>query len=154
MNQNHPIFIGADHAGWVLKEDIRKYLIDQDYDVTDMGNHQFDKEDDYPDFALAVAQNVAAVENARGLLFCGRAQGMVMCANKVKGIRAAFGWNTDSARSSRQHNNANILCLPGSHLALNLARQIVDLWLFTNFSEGERHLRRIQKITDFENSQQ
>ncbi|MBU0646496.1 RpiB/LacA/LacB family sugar-phosphate isomerase [Patescibacteria group bacterium] len=153
MNHKPPIFIGADHAGWELKQAIKKYFFDSGYDVTDFGNLDLDPNDDYPDFALAVAQNVAAVENARGFLFCGSAQGMVMCANKVKGIRAALGWSINAARSSRRHNDANILCLPARDLALSLARQIVDLWLFTPKSSEERHARRVQKIAEYEAQQ-
>lgn len=146
MDLKPAIFIGADHAGFNLKEPVKAYLVKAGYQVTDMGNEEFNLDDDYPDFGYAVAKNVAAILNSLGLLFCGSAQGMCMCANKVKGVRAALGWSPLTAWSSRQHNDANVLCLPGQHLAKEQAIVIVDTWLATPFSQGERHLRRLAQL--------
>ncbi|HLD21026.1 MAG TPA: RpiB/LacA/LacB family sugar-phosphate isomerase, partial [Patescibacteria group bacterium] len=110
------IYIGADHAGWELKETLEEYLKEKGYLVTDMGNQDLVNEDDYPDFGYAVAKRVVTDENAHGIVICGNAQGICIVANKVKGVRAATGFNTDVAKSARADDNSNILCLPGRHL--------------------------------------
>jgi ribose 5-phosphate isomerase B len=139
------IAIGADHAGYHLKQDILEYVRYLGYDCDDFGTISADPVD-YPDFALKVAQAVAAGKYALGILLCGTGVGMSITANKVKGIRAAVCNETFSAHETRAHNDANILCMGGRVLGPGLARDIVKIWLETPFSQGERHVRRVGKM--------
>ncbi|MBI4256513.1 RpiB/LacA/LacB family sugar-phosphate isomerase [Candidatus Uhrbacteria bacterium] len=144
------IYIGADHAGWELKETLEEYLKEKGYLVTDMGNENLVNDDDYPDFGYAVAKRVATDENAHGIVICGNAQGICIVANKVKGVRAATGFNADVAKSAREDDNSNILCLPGRHINKKEAVEIVDMWLTTEFSGAARHVRRLKKVEEIE----
>ncbi len=142
------IAVGADHAGWPLKERLVSHLIDQGWDVEDFGTFGPDSVD-YPDYANKVAMAVANGTVNRGLLICGSGQGMCMTANKTPGIRAALGYDEMSARMSRAHNDANVLTMGARFVAPELAEEILDVWLHTEF-EGGRHARRIQKIDQIE----
>lgn len=144
------IYIGADHAGWELKEALEEHLKGQKFNVVDMGNENLVNDDDYPDFGYAVAKRVATEEGAHGIVICGNAQGICIVANKVKGVRAATGFNKDVAKSAREDDNSNILCLPGRHLGKKEAVQIVDTWLTTEFSGAARHVRRLKKVEEIE----
>ena len=151
------IYLGADHAGFELKEKVKEYLKQKGLEVEDLGAHTLDKNDDYPDYAKAVADKVAADPSAKGILLCGSAEGICIAANKIKGIRAVAVWTTMSARLSREHNDANVLCLSGGQTLTPIpgtsfedAKEIIDTWLSTPFSGEERHLRRINKISDLE----
>lgn len=144
------IYIGADHAGWDLKEALEDHLKEQGYNVTDMGNENLVSDDDYPDFGYAVAKRVATDGNAHGIVICGNAQGICIVANKVKGVRAATGFNKDVAASARTDDNTNVLCLPGRHLTHKEAKGIVDTWLSTDFSSEDRHMRRLKKVEEIE----
>ncbi len=143
------IAIGADHGGVDLKEVIRQHLESQGHEVQDFGAHSRESTD-YPDFARPVAEAVAGGQFDRGILICGTGQGMAMTANKVRGIRAAVCLDTYSARMSREHNNANVLCLGGRVVGPGLAVDIVDIWLRTEFSDAPRHHRRVEKIAEVE----
>ena len=140
------IYLGADHAGFERKEIIKKTLVNNEYDVIDLGNDHFDQEDDYPDFAFAVAKKVASEPGSLGILVCASGQGMCMTANKVKGIRGVLGYNTWAAETSRHDDDTNILCLPGKSLSDDEIKKIVETWLKTEFSGEERFVRRIKKI--------
>jgi ribose 5-phosphate isomerase B len=143
------IAIGADHGGVDLKEVIRQHLESQGHEVQDFGAHSRESTD-YPDFARPVAEAVAGGQFDRGILICGTGQGMAMTANKVRGIRAAVCLDTYSARMSREHNDANVLCLGGRVVGPGLAVDIVDIWLRTEFSDAPRHHRRVEKIAEVE----
>jgi len=143
------LYLGADHAGWHLKEEIKKYLKELGYQYEDLGNQELDPKDDYPDFALAIAKKVAQT-NEQGILICATGLGMAMVANKIKGIRAAVCWDNFTALQSRQHNDSNILCLGGKVTDLETAKKLVRIWLETEFTKEERHLRRLEKIKDIE----
>lgn len=144
------IAIGCDHGGFRLKEEIRKMFEEKGYDFKDLGT--FSEESvDYPDIALKLARAVRDGQFDRGILICGTGIGIGIAANKVKGIRAALCHDTFSARASREHNNANILTMGERVIGPGLAKDIVDIWLETEFSGG-RHARRIQKISDIEHS--
>ena len=147
------IYIGADHAGWELKEAIEEHLKGKKYSVVDMGNQDLVSDDDYPDFGYAVAKRVVTDENAHGIVICGNAQGICIVANKVKGVRAATGFNQDVAKSAREDDNSNILCLPGRHLETDETIKIVDTWLTTEFSGADRHVRRLKKVEEIENQE-
>ena len=143
------IYLGADHAGFQLKETIKEYLAELGHEHKDLGNHIEDNNDDYPDFGIAVAQKVAE-ENAKGILICGTGMGMCIVANKIKGIRAVLCYNEYMAEQARTHNDSNILCLAGRAVDTELAKGIVKAWLGTKFSGEDRHLRRINKIKALE----
>ena len=142
------IAIGADHAGFGLKEEIRKALADLGLTVEDMGTTSSDAVD-YPDFAEKVARLVAAGQVDRGILVCGTGIGMAMAANKIPGIRAATVTDVETARLSREHNDANVLAVGGRILDRKRALEIVRAFLETPFA-GDRHQRRIDKITNLE----
>lgn len=147
------IYIGSDHAGYELKEEVKTYLTEEGYETTDMGNDNMVEDDDYPDFGHAVAKRVVTDENARGIVLCGNAQGICIVANKVRGIRAATGFNKEVAKTARTDDNSNILCLPGLHMKADEARSVVKTWLETPFSKEERHERRLGKLEDIENEE-
>ncbi len=141
------IFIGADHGGYDYKNQIREHLVHQGYTVEDMGAETLDPADDYPEFAYAVTTKVLGEEEpVFGILVCRGGQGMAMAANRVAGIRAAVVWSKDVAAKSREHNNANVLTLPGDVLDIDTTLEIVDTFLITPFSGDERHVRRLGQI--------
>lgn len=140
------IAIGSDHGGFEYKASIIKSLQVKGYDVVDMGTYS-PESCDYPIIAKKVARAVAKGDFEKGILVCGTGIGMSMAANKVKGIRAAVCGDTFSARATRAHNNANILCLGQRVVGEGLALDIVDIWLTTKF-EGGRHERRVNMIEE------
>lgn len=142
------VAIGADHGGYRLKEDIKGLLEDLGVDYKDFGTHSIESVD-YPDVALPVAQSVADGLFDRGILICGTGIGIGIAANKVKGVRAALVHDTFSAHASREHNDANILTMGERVIGPGLARDIVTIWLATDF-EGGRHERRVEKIMAIE----
>ncbi len=150
MAPTREIAVGADHGGYELKTIIVEHLRQAGYAVRDFGTHGPESVD-YPDYAFQVARAVAAGECELGILICGTGIGMSIAANKIVGVRAAVCGDTYSARMSRLHNNANILCLGGRVLGPGLALDIVDVWLSTEF-EGGRHSRRVEKIQQMESS--
>lgn len=143
------IALGADHGGYALKEEIKAYLTKKGMEVKDFGTFSEDSVD-YAAIALPAARAVASGECERGILCCGTGIGMCIAANKVKGIRAAVCSDTFSARFTRMHNNANILCLGGRVVGLGLALELVEAYLSAEF-EGGRHQRRIDQIAAIEN---
>lgn len=138
------IVIGSDHAGFVLKEEIRGHLDKKRIKWADLGAYSEDSVD-YPDVANKLAKLVASKKADRGILICGSGIGMSMTANKVKGIRAAACESVYTAKMSRLHNDSNILCLGARLLNKRTALKLVGIWLDTKF-EGGRHLRRVKKI--------
>ncbi|MFH1256019.1 MAG: ribose 5-phosphate isomerase B [Candidatus Diapherotrites archaeon] len=138
-------FIASDHAGLELKKGILRHLKAKGVKAEDLGPENAGQVD-YPDFAKKVAKNVAAEKGSIGVLICGSGIGMSIAANKVKGIRAAKCNSVEEARLSRQHNNANVLCLGARILETNLALEIVDAFIETPFSGDERHKRRVEKM--------
>ena len=145
------IAIGCDHGGFEHKNAIAEHLKERGFSVTDFGIYE-NKSVDYPEIALKVANSVAAGENTLGILVCGTGIGMSMAANKVNGIRAAAVSDHFSAKYTRLHNNANILCLGGRVIGVGTALELADLFVDTEY-EGGRHERRIDMITEIENSQ-
>ena len=143
------IFVGADHAGFKLKEEIKQYLKRAGFQFTDFGTGN-ETRVDYPDFAFKVAKAVAKRKNAKGILICGTGTGMVIAANKVKNIRAALIYDDYTAKMSREHNDANIACLRGRKFAKKKALRIIKIWLSAKFSDENRHKIRIEKISGYE----
>ena len=147
-SEGRRIAVGADHGGFSLKEDLKKFLHKQGYQVDDCGTHSTDSVD-YPDFAYAVALKVSRGEAWRGIIVDGAGIGSCMVANKVPGVRAAMCYDQATALNSREHNNANVLTLGAGMIEGTLARQIVQTWLNTVFGGG-RHARRVDKIMNIE----
>ena len=138
------ICISSDHAGYSLKEKIKLDLVKKGVRLIDLGPFE-SKSVDYPDYAKKTARRVAARKSDAGILICGSGTGMAISANKIKGIRAAVCYNTQSTRLSRQHNNANIIALGSRLMNKNMVMKLIKIFLNTKF-EGGRHLRRIKKI--------
>lgn len=144
------IYIGADHSGFALKEKLKKHFSKLGIDYEDVGGDGKDG-DDYPDFAFAVARKVARDSGeSRGILICGTGTGMVIAANKVKGIRAAVGYDNYSVQKGREHNDVNVLCLRGRQFGDTKNLRLVKIWLGEKFSGAKRHRRRLRKILSFE----
>jgi ribose 5-phosphate isomerase B len=141
---NKPIAIGCDHAGYDYKESIKVFLEKNQFIVKDFGTFSIDSVD-YPDFAHPVSNAVENEDCAFGILICGSANGVAITANKHAGIRAAICWNEEIARLSRQHNNANIICIPARFVSVELAENMMISFMNTNF-EGGRHENRVNKI--------
>ncbi|HDQ16557.1 MAG TPA: RpiB/LacA/LacB family sugar-phosphate isomerase [Candidatus Vogelbacteria bacterium] len=142
------IYLGADHAGYELKEKIKLWLKEKNHEVFDEGAFTFDKDDDYPDFVKIVAQQVAGDSGSMGIIFGGSGQGEAMAVNRFKGIRAVvyYGHSLEVVRLSREHNNSNILSLGARFLTAEEAEEVITIWLTTKFSGDDRHIRRLIKI--------
>jgi ribose 5-phosphate isomerase B len=144
------IAIGADHAGFALKTELVAWLGQRGLTCRDVGAACYQPDDDYPDYAVAVAQAVAAGEAELGIVVCGTGVGSCIAANKVPGVRAAVCSDTFSARGSRAHNDANVLCLGERVVGVGLAEEVVAAWLGESFSGDERHRRRLAKVRALE----
>lgn len=142
------IFLGSDHAGFHLKQELFDYLVDKGYDVEDVGAKELDPEDDYPQFAYAAVTKVLGSEDddPRAVLVCGGGQGMAIAANRIHGIRAAVIWDKEEAVRTREDNDSNVISLPGRVLQEDEANEIVEAWLNTKFTEAPRHKRRIDEL--------
>lgn len=141
------IAIGSDHGGYALKQEVMKHLEERGIEVADKGCYD-EKSCDYPVYAKAVTSAVTGGEADCGILICGTGIGMSMAANKVKGIRAALCHDNFSAKATREHNDANVLCMGARVVGAGLALMIVDTFIDTDFSQDERHVRRISLIED------
>ena len=140
------IAIGSDHNGFEMKKQQKKWFEANGIKWTDEGNTALDKDDDYPVYAKKVTDLITSGECKEGILVCGTGIGMSMAANKVKGIRAAVCGDCFSAQATKEHNNANVLCLGARVVGPGLALKIVDTFLETEFSNQERHIRRIDML--------
>lgn len=143
------IFLGADHNGFKLKQEIKKYLKEGGYDFEDLGSFIFDKTDDYPDFALRVAEKTVR-EKGKGILICGSGAGVCVAANKVKGVRAAQAFSQNQAKKQREDDNINVLCLASWEVKPGKAKRIVRTFLESKFKNLPRYKRRIEKIQRIE----
>lgn len=142
------VSLGADHRGFGLKENIKRYLTELGHDVTDFGTNSTEAVD-YPDFGFKVAESVAKGESDIGVTVCWTGNGMNIAANKVKGVRSALCLNEEMTKLARAHNNANVLALASKFVSEEVAKKILDVWLATDF-EGGRHARRLEKIKDYQ----
>ncbi len=147
------IALGTDHAGFELRDKVARVLADLGHDVTDVGAHTYDPQDDYPDFARLVAEAVAAGDVERGVLVCGSGVGASVAANKVAGVRAAMCHDTYSAHQGVEHDDMNVLCMGARVIGEELAREVVASFLGAAFSGEERHVRRVAKIKAIESAQ-
>lgn len=150
------IVIGSDHGGFEQKNIIKDWLQSEDYQVEDVGAYQFNKNDDYPKFGFAVAQKVVNYEkqvtqpDVLGILVCRSSAGVTIAANKVFGARAVSVFDEKSSKHAREHNNANIIAISGDWTSSEQAREIVKIFLNTEYKEEPRHARRIAQISEFE----
>ena len=145
------IYLGADHRGFYLKEAIKEHLAKRTIAFEDMGAKSLTADDDFVDYALAVAQAVAAdPEEHLGILICGTGAGVEMTANKIKGVRAAILFEEKQAVHAREADDVNVLSLPADHITIERAIKVVDIWLDTPVSGNERYQRRRQKILAWE----
>ena len=145
------IYIGADHRGFAMKEGLVAWLTQEGHMVEDMGAKDFAEGDDYPDYAVPVAQKIAQdPTNNRGILLCGSGVGVAVTANKITGVRAANIQSVDVAKTARNDDDINVLCLGADLLALDEAKAIIATFLDTPFSGLERHERRVEKIKKLE----
>ena len=140
------VFIGADHRWFVLKEQLRAWLSEQGYTVVDCGAYEHNPGDDFPEYAHAVATNVAEKEDGKGIVICGSGVGVDIVANKVKGIRAAIGFDETQVKEAREDDDLNVLALASDVISEELAKQLVDIFLNTNYVQSERHERRVEKM--------
>lgn len=143
------IYLGADHGGFSFKEKIKEYLKELKLEFQDLGNLKFQGDDDFVDYAVAVAKKVVEI-NGRGILICGTGEGMCIAANKIKGITAVSPTNKKAAQQTREHLNSNVLCLGEHTLSFREAKKIIKVWLETDFFNAERYVRRLNKIKELE----
>lgn len=141
------IAIGADHAGFEFKEQLKEYIYSLGYEVKDFGAYSFDKDDGFPDYALPVARAVSRGEADRGVLVCGSGIGVSIAANKVRGVRAVNCTCEDFAELSRLHNDTNVICFPGRFLDIEDGKRYFDIWIKTEFLGGKYEERN--KLLDF-----
>jgi ribose 5-phosphate isomerase B len=144
------IHIGSDHAGLEFKNELITHLVMNGHDVTDHGPYEYDALDDYPDFCIPCAEAVAKDSTSVGIVLGGSGNGEQISANKVKGIRAALVWSLETAKLAREHNNANVISVGQRQHTAQEVKDFIDLFLSTKFPGDERHVRRIQKISNYE----
>ena len=147
------LVIGADHAGFALKETLKAELIAAGHSVLDVGAYEYDRDDDYPDFAAAVGRAVAAGKGARGILVCGSGVGACIAANKIDGVRACLCHDIYSATQGVEHDDMNVLCLGGLIIGEALARKLVDGFLQAEFIAQGRFQRRLDKVIALEEAE-
>lgn len=145
-----PLFIASDHGGYQLKKRLVRYVQNElQRDIEDLGSHEYVETDDYPDYVVPLTQKVIA-EAGRGIVICRNGIGVCIASNKVAGIRCGIGYNISVAETMMLHANTNVLSLASDHLSDEHAMAIVKKWLETEFSEEERHVRRLQKVAELE----
>jgi ribose 5-phosphate isomerase B len=144
------IHIGSDHAGLEFKNELIEHLVNKGHDVTDHGPYEFDALDDYPDFCIPTAQAVAKDPLSLGIVLGGSGNGEQIAANKVAGVRAALVWSIATAKLAREHNNANVISVGQRQHSAQEVKDFIDAFIATPFSDDERHVRRINKIGNFE----
>ena len=145
FDASKPIALGADHAGVQYKNEIITWLQEKGYTTKDFGTYTTDSVD-YPDFAHPTATSVETGEAAFGILFCGTANGVAMTANKHEGIRAGLCWRAEVTEFTRSHNDANVICIPARYVTIELAKEMLEIFMTTAF-EGGRHQNRVTKIS-------
>jgi ribose 5-phosphate isomerase B len=144
------LHIGSDHAGLELKNELLAHLVNSGHDVTDHGPYEYDALDDYPDFCIPAAQAVAKDPTSLGVVIGGSGNGEQISANKVRGIRAVLAWSIETAKLGKEHNNANVVSIGGRMHSIDQCKEIIDAFIATPFSNDERHIRRIDKMSKFE----
>ena len=144
------LHIGSDHAGLELKSELIAHLVNNGHDITDHGPYEYDALDDYPVFCIPAAEATAKDPSSLGIVIGGSGNGEQMAANKVKGIRAALAWSIETAKLGKEHNNANVIAIGGRMHSIEDCKAIIDAFIATPFSKDERHIRRIDLISKYE----
>lgn len=144
------VFLATDHAGFDFKEKLKGYLSEKGYEIEDCGAHEFNKDDDYPDFISIAAEKTSQNPASFGIIFGKSGAGECIVANKIKGIRAVLGVSEKNVQLAREHNDANVLSLGSEIVELESAKKMTEIFLQTPFSNEERHMRRIEKIKELE----
>ena len=144
------VYLGSDHAGYELKQHLVQWLTSAGHEPIDCGPHIYDAVDDYPPFILRAAERTAADPASLGIVIGGSGNGEAIAANKVKGVRAALAWSTETAELGREHNNANVISIGARMHTLDEAAKFVEVFVGTPFSEDPRHIRRIDMISEYE----
>ena len=144
------LHIGSDHAGLELKTELIAHLVNSGHDVTDHGPYEYDALDDYPVFCIPAAVATAKDPSSLGIVLGGSGNGEQMAANKVKGVRAALAWSIETAKLGKEHNNANVVAIGGRMHTITECKAIIDAFIETPFSNDERHIRRINLISKYE----
>lgn len=144
------VYIGADHGGFELKEQLKGYVQELGHEVEDLGASELNPDDDYTDFVIPTAQKVAGQPDTLGIVIGRSGNGEAIAANKVKGVRAAVCTNVEMVKKAREHNDANVLSLGADYVSEQVAKEIVKTFLETEFSGEERHIRRLEKISRLE----
>lgn len=147
------VYLGADHAGYDMKNIVREHLESRGHVVEDLGAHTLDPHDDYPPYAALVAEAVRGHAGSLGILSCANAEGVCIAANKFDGIRAGLGFSVDAAATMRTDDNANILCIPGRLAVVDDPLAIVDAFLAGTFSGEDRHTRRLAQVGSIEDAE-
>ena len=142
------IYIAADHGGFKLKEKLKDYLLRLGYEGMDFGALEHDKDDDYPDFVIPLAEKVGREKKALGIVLCRNGQGVCMAVNKVAGVRGVTGFSKKIIASTRRDDNANVLCLPADYISNEEAEKMVRVFMETEFDGRERYQRRINKLDE------
>lgn len=144
------VYLASDHAGFLLKEKILSFLMENNYEVEDVGSKELDPQDDYPQFAHRAAIKLLGSDDAdaKAIIVCGSGQGMAIAANRHKGVRASVVWSVETAEETREDNDSNVLCLASRFIDAEESERIVEAWLNTPFSNAPRHKRRIDEIEE------
>ena len=145
------IHLGCDHAGFELKEKVAQHLKSTGHEVIDHGAKTYDALDDYPVFCFLAAKGAAQDPSSLAIVMGGSGNGEQIAANKIKGVRAALAWSVETAKLAREHNNANVIGIGGRMHSESESLAIVDAFINTNFSNDERHMRRINQLSEYEN---
>lgn len=140
------IFISADHGGFELKNALRRYLLAAGLDVVDMGPDTYNENDDYPDFAVPLVNEMEKIPYSRGVLICKNGVGVSVAANRFSHIRAALTWSPEHVKTAKEDDHANVIALPAKFISEDEAKEIIDAWLKTDYSNEKRHLRRLKKL--------
>ncbi len=144
------VVIGADHRGFAMKHQLVEWLQSGGYEVNDVGAYQLDPYDDYPEYAVRVGRIVSEDTNARGIVLCGSGVGVCIAANKIDGVRCGQAINADQVRSARRDDDMTVLSLAADHMSFEVAREIIQAFLETEFSGEERHVRRVGQVVALE----
>jgi ribose 5-phosphate isomerase B len=144
------IVIASDHAGYEMKNDLVRWLKENSFEVEDLGNKEYDSKDDYPVFAAAVSTRISNKTADKGIILCGSGVGACIAANKFVGVRASVCHDIYSAKQGVDHDDMNVLCLGARIIGIALAKELVSGFVNTQFSNEERHLRRLEKVAEFE----
>lgn len=141
------IILGADHGGWQMKEKVKSWLAESNYDVADMGAIEQNQSDDYVDYAVLVAKELDKDDEAKGVLFCRNGLGMVITANRFGGVRCGVGFNVRAVEKGRSDDDMNCLAIPSEYVSLEVVKEMIEVFLKTEFKREERYKRRLLKLS-------